>query len=104
MIDRIKRLLEIKDDLQDALLNELIELTKSHLIGLLGIYDVTDIEYIIVEVVVKRYNRLGAEGMASRTIEGLKMDFDVHGDFNDYLPVLKRLYPDAFGKAGIKFL
>lgn len=49
------------------------------------------LEYIVVEVAIKRYNRLSNEGMKSYSQEGLSITFDDNDfaefmdDINDYL-------------------
>lgn len=103
-LERIKILLGIDDGLQDDLLVEIIGLTESHFLLLTNQTEIPDVmSHIIVEVAIKRFNRLGAEGYGSRSVEGLSIQFG-QSDFDEYLPLLKRQYPSAFGRSGVKFL
>lgn len=105
ILKRVKLLLGLQDDnLQDDVIKEIIDLTCAHLGALVGSDKLYNVNYIIIDVVIKRYNRLGSEGYTSKSIEGLKMDFDTHKDFDEYLPILKKVYPDAFSKSGVKFI
>lgn len=78
MLERVKRLLGQSDTDNDELLEQLIEMTGERLCALLG--DVPEIprelEYVIVEVVVRRFNRIGSEGFASHSVEGETMSID----------------------------
>lgn len=59
--------------------------TGERLNALLGSPDVfpTKLEYIISDVTIKRFNRIGSEGMRSQTQEGLSMTFP-DNDFKEY--------------------
>lgn len=103
VIEQVKTLLGISDDLQDNLLKVIEKLTESHFKAYTGKTDVPDeLTFIIVEVIVKRFNRLGAEGMTSQGMEGLSMSFSLN-DFEDYSEVFKRHYKSEFN-AGFKML
>ena len=67
-LDNVKLLLSINDDLQDELLKKIIDNTEKRLISLLPLEIETipeRLEYIVEEVAVKRFNRVGAEAMSS---------------------------------------
>ena len=69
------------DDIEEEQVETLITLVTSQLRNKLTMYkpDIVEIpvelEYIIVESVVARYNYLGSEGMDSETVEGHTMNF-----------------------------
>ncbi|MDK7194612.1 phage head-tail connector protein, partial [Lactobacillus gasseri] len=77
-LENVKLLLSIDDDKQDSLLNIIINNTEKRLISLLPL-DVEEIpvrlEYIVEEVAVKRFNRVGAEGMTNESIDGRSNTF-----------------------------
>lgn len=103
VIEQVKTLLGISDDLQDNLLKVIEKLTESHFRAYTnGDAIPYNLEFIIVEVIVKRFNRLGAEGMTSQGMEGLSMSFSLN-DFEDYSEVIKRHYKTEFS-AGFKML
>lgn len=77
MLEEIKTLLGISGFDRDALLIAIMRSTQSRLKLLLG--GVTEIppelEYIVTEVCVIRFNRIGSEGMSSHSVEGESMSY-----------------------------
>lgn len=82
----------IKDDVKKLLTGsidnklEIIEKrTNERLASLLGVDEIpTQLDYISYEVTLKRFNRIGQEGMQSYSQEGLSMAFP-DSDFEEYL-------------------
>ena len=71
---------------QKTLVQEIVSLASAKLLGKLpkGTQDVpATLEYIVVEVSVKRFNRVGSEGMTTEEVEGHRMDFN-HNDFAEF--------------------
>lgn len=88
-LENIKIVLDIEDSLQDGVLGILISNVTSHLKGLLGKEVPTDLNYIIEEITIRRYNRVGTEGMKSESVEGHRIDFyDLKDEFVPYLDVI----------------
>lgn len=84
MLDDLKLLLGIADTSQDAKLSWIINATKSRLRLLLGDIDPPEsMNYIITEVSVIRFNRIGSEGMSSQSVDGETMTFS-DSDFDGY--------------------
>ena len=50
-----------------------------------------DLEWILDEVVVKRFNRIGSEGYKSQSVEGHNIQFDTM-DFAEYLEDITKYY------------
>ena len=72
-LENVKMLLSIDDDKQDELLKIIINNTEKRLISLLPLEteEIPErLEYIVEEVSVKRFNRVGAEGMTQESIDG----------------------------------
>lgn len=95
MIERIKTLLDLKDNLQDEALNIIIENVTSHLQGKLKKVNKTIIEvpeelnYVIEEISIRRYNRIGTEGAKAESVEGHRVEFyDLEKDFVPYQEVI----------------
>ena len=91
MLSRIKTILGIKDTLQDDVLDIFIDNVTKHLLGKLRkvnkeIEEVpSELDYIIEEIVIRRYNRIGTEGMKSESVEGHRIDFyELEKDFTPY--------------------
>ena len=103
IIEQVKVLLGIEDNLQDNLLSVIQDLTEAHFKAYSKQDSIPEnLNYIIVEVTVKRFNKLGSEGMTSQNVEGLEMSFDLD-DFAVYDAVIRRNFADSF-QAGFKVL
>lgn len=84
MLDDLKKLLGINDDKQDDVLLLIISGTKKRLKALLGGVEPPDeLSYIVLDVSVIRFNRIGSEGLASHTVEGESQSWD-SDDFSCY--------------------
>ena len=86
MLDNLKLMLGIASDNydRDELLELIISNTTKRLKVLCGGVDPgEDLDYIVQDVSVIRYNRIGSEGMTSHTVEGESNAF-VDSDFDSY--------------------
>ena len=102
VLENVKKLLSINDDKQDELLEIIISNTEKRLISLLPLE--TDeiperLEYIVEEVSVKRFNRVGAEGMTQESIDGRSNTFQSNA-FEEYMDVIDALFPKETSKRG----
>ena len=98
-LENVKTLLSIKDTAHDELLSKIIDNTEKRLLTFLPADEtqVPDgISFIIEEVAVKRYNRIGAEGMTSETLDGHSTKFN-DDDFEEFISFIERLYPQNRG-------
>ena len=69
MLERLRMILNVKD--QDELLTEILTLAVEKLTTYLGETSVpTQFEWIIIELAVQRFNRVGSEGMISESVDG----------------------------------
>jgi hypothetical protein len=83
-IDDVKILLMGAGENQDALLNLIIGNTEASLKLRIGAKSVPDeLNHVVVEVAIKRFNRLKNEGMSSYGQEGETITFSTD-DFNDF--------------------
>ena len=85
MLEELKLLLGITDTSLDEKLNLIIRLTTSRLKVLLGgVEEVPEsLQYIVTEVAVIRFNRIGSEGLSSHGVEGESLSF-TDDDFAGY--------------------
>ena len=84
MKSKIKTLLGLKDNNQDDLLDVIIENTEQALCFKLSADEVPkELNYVLVEVAIKRFNRLKNEGMTSYSQEGESITFN-SSDFDDF--------------------
>ena len=85
MLNELKLLLGIVDDSLDEKLKLIIATATARLRVLLGGLEPPEsLEYIIREVSVIRFNKIGSEGMKSQTVEGESMTFD-DNDFSGFM-------------------
>lgn len=86
MLDKLKLMLGIASDDsgRDALLELLIDSAKARLKTLLGgIEPPASLDYIVRDVAIIRFNRIGSEGMASHSVEGESQQF-IDSDFDGF--------------------
>lgn len=104
MLAVIKTILGFKDDTNDELLNAIISLTTARLLLLIGATgDVPEsLQYIVVEVTIARFNRIGSEGLNSHTVEGESMSWS-DGDFEPFENDIRN-YLAENGKGKVRFL
>ena len=95
-LENVKMLLSIDDDKQDELLKIIINNTEKRLISLLPL-ETEEIPERLVSV--KRFNRVGAEGMTQESIDGRSNTFQSN-DFDEYMDVIDALFPKETSKRG----
>jgi hypothetical protein len=72
VLNDVKLLLGLQTD--DEKLDTIVRLTESRLKTLLSVQIIPDeLEYIITEVSIKRFNRIGSEGVQTHSVEGESM-------------------------------
>jgi len=107
MLERIKKLLGIGDSLQDDVLNIIIENVSSHLKVMLGKDIPDDLNFIVEEITIRRFNRLGTEGMKSESVEGHSITFyDLKDEFVPYADIIAahREPPERPGRGKVMFI
>jgi hypothetical protein len=109
LLTTIHTMLGLQGADQEEKINTIVELTESRLKVLLGgVEEVpAQLEYIVAEVSIRRFNRVGSEGLASHTVEGESMswtddDFEpFEQDIQDYLSA--QAEPSTY-KGRVRFL
>lgn len=90
IIDDVKTLLEIEDTRQDGVLSLIISNVSSHLKALLGQEIPPELEFIVTEITIRRFNRIGTEGMKSESVEGHSITFyDLEDEFKPYEKIIE---------------
>lgn len=102
-LEYIKSMLGITEDNAEkiTLINKMIERATNRLKSLLPIdpetqkrYDVpTSLDWIIEEIVIHRFNRIGSEGMTSETVAGHSVSFS-DTDFKNYWGYIESEFPE----------
>ena len=109
MLEDLKRMLGLsgqKDEELEQKLEWILDATISRLKVLLGGVDPgNDLDYIVTEVSIIRYNRIGSEGFQSHTVEGESVGF-LNSDFDSYMDDIetyKRTKNIDIAKGGIRW-
>ena len=106
MLDDLKLMLGIKDSSQDDLLELVINNVTQRLCILIGEKELPkELEYIVSEVSVIRFNRIGSEGYSSHSVEGESMswsDDDFAGYANEIQAYINESDTNKTGK--VKFI
>ena len=108
MIEDLKLLLGLEeaDDQTEKRLKLILDATKQRLKFLLGgLEPPEEMEYIILDVSVIRFNRIGSEGLSSHTVEGESLSWS-ENDFAGYMDDIQS-YLDSqqeARKGKVKFL
>ena len=85
LVNRIKVLLGVTEN--DELINEIIELTKDKILNYINETELpNELEFVLVELAIQRYNRIGSEGITSESVDGRIISYD--DDFEAYKPHL----------------
>lgn len=101
MLDDLKNILGISATDIDDKLSWILSSVRSRLKMLLGGNEPPEeMNYIITEVSVVRFNRIGSEGATAHTIEGESLTFS-DSDFDAYMSEIQS-YKDSYGQQGAK--
>ena len=96
MLEDVKTLLSVTDSEQDEVIFLIIKNVEQRLKRLLGAETIPDeLSYIITEVSVSRFNRLGSEGMKADSVEGYAVTY---ATVDDFLPFMSDI--EAFSDTG----
>ena len=81
LLNRIKTLLGITDN--DELIYEIIEITEYKILNYINKKTLPDeLEFILIELSIARFNRIGSEGFASESVDGKSVSYE--DDFEKY--------------------
>ena len=81
LLNRIKVLLGVSEN--DALVSEIIELTKEKILNYINKTELpNELEFVLIELSIQRYNRIGSEGIASESVDGKSVSYE--DDFEAY--------------------
>ena len=84
LLNRVKVLLGITNNDNEELLREIIEITKSKILSYINEIEIPiELEFVLVELSIKRFNRIGSEGFTSETVDGKTMSYE-ESEFEGY--------------------
>lgn len=112
-VENVKVLLGIEDALQDEVLDILISNVEKHLLLKLkrinkDVTDIpTDLYFVVEEIAIRRYNRIGSEGMKTESVEGHAISFyELADDWVPYEQIIDDHKDDDFssGRGRVIFI
>jgi hypothetical protein len=81
LLNRIKTLLQINDN--DELIYEIVEITKEKILNYINEKELpVELEFVLVEMAISRFNKIGSEGFASESTDGKSISYE--DDFENY--------------------
>ena len=93
LLNRVKTLLSITDN--DELIYEIVEITKSKILNYINKEELPkELEFILVEMAISRFNKIGSEGFSSESTDGKSISYE--DDFENY----KQYLDDYLFKTG----
>lgn len=107
MKEQVKRLLgiELSDASQDELLDVIINLTSNRLCVLCGNESVPEeLKYIVTEVSIIRFNRIGSEGFTSHGVEGESISWNDDSDFAGFMSDISSWKQNNHTEGVLRFL
>ena len=81
LLNRIKTLLNVEGN--EELITEIVNITESKILNYINATEMPiELEFVLIELSVQRFNRIGSEGIASESIDGKSVSYD--DDFTGY--------------------
>ena len=81
LLNRIKTLLNIEGN--ENLIYEIVNITEAKILNYINASEMPkELEFVLIELSVQRFNRIGSEGIASESIDGKSVSYD--DDFIGY--------------------
>ena len=81
LLNRIKTLLNIEGN--EGLITEIVNITEAKILNYINAIEMPkELEFVLIELSVQRFNRIGSEGIASESIDGKSVYYD--DDFTGY--------------------
>lgn len=93
ILTRVKNIMDIKNQEKDIILGELIEVMTNAVNLYCGAETLPiQLEFVVVEATIARYNRLGSEGLKSENIDviGLSYIEDILEPYKPYMDAYKQ--------------
>ena len=81
LLNRIKTLLNIEGN--EELITEIVNITEAKILNYINAIEMPiELEFVLIELSVQRFNRIGSVGIASESIDGKSVSYD--DDFTGY--------------------
>lgn len=103
ILANVKIKLSIADDSEDDLLELLLNDAYNYMMIYFDGEVPTELQFIMENVAVKKYRRLGAEGIYIEKIDVLSTTYESGDDFAEYIPIMTK-YKENKSGLGFRFL
>jgi hypothetical protein len=103
ILNNLKLKLSITDDSQDDLLELLFNDAYNYMMIYFDGEVPIELQFIMENVTVKRYRKLGAEGISIEKIDVLSTTYESGDDFTEYLSIMQK-FKNNKTKLGFRFL
>lgn len=103
ILENVKIKLSITDDSEDDLLELLLNDAYNYMMIYFDGDIPTELQFIMENVAVKKYRRLGAEGISIEKIDVLSTTYESGDDFAEYIPIMTK-YKENKSGLGFRFL
>ena len=103
ILENVKIKLSIADDSEDDLLELLLNDAYNYMMIYFDGDIPTELQFIMENVAVKKYRRLGAEGISIEKIDVLSTTYESGDDFAEYIPIMTK-YKENKSGLGFRFL
>ena len=81
LLNRIKTLLNIEGN--EELILEIVNITEAKILNYINVTEMpVELEFVLIELAIQRFNRIGSEGISSESIDGKSIHYD--DDFMGY--------------------
>ena len=81
LLNRIKTILNCEGN--EELILEIVNITESKILNYINTAEMPkELEFVLIELSVQRFNRIGSEGISSESIDGKSVSYD--DDFTGY--------------------
>lgn len=103
ILENVKIKLSITDDSEDDLLELLLNDAYNYMMIYFDGDIPAELQFVMENVAVKRYRRLGAEGISIEKIDVLSTTYESGDDFAEYIPIMTK-YKENKSGLGFRFL
>ena len=103
ILENVKIKLSITDDSEDDLLELLLNDAYNYMMIYFDGDIPAELQFIMENVAVKKYRRLGAEGISIEKIDVLSTTYETGDDFAEYIPIMTK-YKENKSGLGFRFL
>lgn len=102
-LTNIKLKLGLLDDSEDELLAVLLSDSINYMMVYIGEDVPKELEFIAEEVAIKRYRRIGSEGISTEKVDVLSTTYNTENDFKEYIPIMDKYKSKISKGKGFRF-